>query len=136
MWRNGDLERHGVFGEHLFGGADEAGIVIPVVLGAVRLRAEQGWVVPVQARVEERRTPLPLSVFQRVRQRFVFALWQQHDAQDGENSEGGEDHVMQEIAAVILQLHQRRRSHSHAAGGHDQTQSPATERERQLKTLR
>lgn len=136
MWRNGDLEWHGIFGEHLFGGADETGIVIPVVLGAVRLCAQQGWVVPVHAREEERRTPLPLSVFQGVRQRFVFALWQQHDAQDGENSKGGEDHVMQEIAAVILQLHQRRRSHSHAAGGHDQTQSPATEGDTQLKTLK
>lgn len=122
--------RHCVLGEHLPGGAEQAWVVFRVVLRRRMVAAEQWEIISLSPGVEERRPAQTLSVFQRVGQGLALALGQQHDAEHGEYSERGEHHVVQEVATVVLQLHQWRCGCAHAARSHHQTQSATPETDR------
>lgn len=102
-----DPVRNGVLGEHFPGGTEQARVILRVVLRRWMVAAEQWEILSLSPGAEEGRTAQSLSVFQRIGQGLVLALGQQHDAEHRENSERGEHHVVQEIAGVVLQLHQR-----------------------------
>lgn len=93
----------------------------------MRPRAQQRQTVSVRLGQEERRSSLALAVLQGVRQRLPFALRQKHDAEHGEDGERGEDDVVQEVAAVILELHEGRGGHANAARCQHQTETAASD---------
>ena len=64
-----------------------------------------------------------LAVIQRVGEGLASALRQQHDAEHGEHSEGGEDDVVQKVAGVVLELHQRGGGNAYTARREHQAQT-------------
>lgn len=124
-----------IFSQHPPGGGHQAGIVVGVVLGLGGPRAQQRQVVSVGAGQEEGRAPLALALLQGVRERLAFALGQQHDTEHREYGEGGEDHVVQEVAAVVLELHQGGGGHADAAGRQHQAEAAATDAPRERENF-
>lgn len=122
-----DPVRQIILGQHLPGGRNQAGIIVRIVLGHLRPRAQQRQTVSVRLGKEERRSSLALAILQGVRQRLPFALRQEHDAEHGKDCEGGEDDVVQEVAAVILELHEGRGGHANAACCQHQTETAASD---------
>lgn len=58
-----------------------------------------------------------LPVSQRLGQRLPLALGKQQDGQHGQQSQGGVDNVVQEVAVVVPQIHERGAQAAHAAQG-------------------
>lgn len=54
---------------------------------------------------DQRRTSVLFSVGQCLWKGFPFALWKQKDGENGQQSQRRVDHVMQEVAVVITQIH-------------------------------
>lgn len=125
-WRS-HLVGQSIFSQHPPGGRHQAGVVVRVVLGHPGPRAQQRQAVPVAAGQEERRPALVLSLLQGVGEGLAFALREQHDAEHGEDGEGGEDDVVEEVSAVVLELHQRGGGHADAACCQHQTQTTSSD---------
>lgn len=78
-------------------------------------RGQQGHIVPPPP--AQRGAPVLLPVGQRLGQRLPLALRQQQDGEHGQQGQGGVDHVVQEVAVVVPQVHERRAEAPHAAQG-------------------
>jgi len=70
-----------------------------------------------------------LALLQGVWERLAFAFRQEHYAEDGEDSEGGEDHMVEKVAAVILELHQGGGGHANTTSCQHQAEATASGRE-------
>lgn len=68
-----------------------------------------------------------LPVNQALRQRLAPRLRQQQQADDAQQGAAGEDHMMQEVAFLVVQLHDGRSEHAEAGARQDQaeTSTPA-----------
>lgn len=77
---------------------------------------------------EKRRPALVLALVYGVWERLALALREQQDAEDGEHGEGGEDELVEEVAPVVLELHQRGSGHADAARGQYQTEASTAAR--------
>lgn len=79
---------------------------------------------------DQRRTSVLFSVGQCLWKGFPLALWKQQDGKNRQQSQRRVDHVMQEVAVVITQIHQRRTQSAHATQSHDSSHptSPADTR--------
>lgn len=75
--------------------------------------------------MEQRLAGKGLSVRQALRQRLASRLRQQQEADDAQQGAAGEDHVMQEVALLVVQLHDGCSEHTKASTGQDQAQ-PST----------
>lgn len=96
----------------------EAGVVLEL-----RVRQQQG-LLPLLVRKEG----LPGVVFairNVLGQVLVFALGQEEDADDANERTAGEDHVVEEIAFLVVELHDGCRQHTEACAGLDQTEPAA-----------
>ncbi|TNN29255.1 hypothetical protein EYF80_060596 [Liparis tanakae] len=116
----------GVHGGHGGGGRlVQRRVVHPgVVPAALRLRQQEA-LLPGFPRREERLPGVALAVGERLGQRLVARLGQQQDADDADEGAAGEDDVVQEVALLVVQLHDGRRQHAEAGAGQDQTQPAA-----------
>lgn len=65
-----------------------------------------------------------LTVRQALWQRLTSRLRQQQEADDAQQGAAGEDHVMQEVALLVVQLHDGCSEHAKASAGQDQAQPP------------
>ncbi len=75
-----------------------------------------------------------LPVSQALRQGLAPRLRQQQEADDAQQSAAGEDHVMQEVALLVVELHDGCGEHAEAGAGQDQAQpSTPTQRERKRR---
>lgn len=100
----------------------------PLSLGPLGLRVgcrKQRHVVPPPP--AQRGASVLLPVGQRLRQRLPLAFWQQQDGQHGQQGQRRVDHVVQEVAVVVPQVHERGTEAAYAAQGeHDaNTAAPA-----------
>lgn len=60
-------------------------------------------------------------------------LGQQQEADDAQQGAAGEDHVMQEVALLVVELHDGGGEHTKASAGQDQAQpSTPTKKEREV----
>ena len=66
---------------------------------------QQGHVV--SSPPAQRGAPVLLAVGQRLGKGLPLALWQQQDREHGQQGQGGVDHVVQEVAVVVAQVHER-----------------------------
>ena len=119
-----------LFAQHLPGGGHQAGVVIRVVLRQRPRGEEQRDAVPVWSGGHKRGPALALALVYGVWEWLALALGEQHNAEDGEDGEGGKDDLVQEVAAVVLQLHQRRGGHADTACGKHQAEASAAGRGR------
>lgn len=72
---------------------------------------------------EKRGPALVLALVYGVWERLALALREQQDAEDGEHGEGGKDQLVEEVAPVVLELHQRGSGHADAARGQNQPEA-------------
>lgn len=77
------------------------------------------------SRVEQGLTGEGLPVGQALGQGLPPRLGQQQQADDAQQGAAGEDHVVQEVALLVVQLHDGRREHPEASAGQDQAQTSA-----------
>lgn len=95
--------------------------VVPAALG---LRQQEALFSGFPGR-EERLAGVALAVGEGLGQRLVARLGQQENADDADESAAGEDNVVEEVALLVVQLHDGRGQHAEAGAGEDQAQ-PAT----------
>lgn len=100
--------------------------VVPVSLGEKQVLLS--W-------VEQRLTGEGLSVRHALRQGLAPGLGQQQQADDAQQGAAGEDHVVQEVAFLVVELHDGRSEHAEAGAGQDQAKS-ATPAQREDLLLR
>lgn len=117
-----------LFTQHLPGGWHQPGVVIRVVLWQRPRGAQQRDAVPVWLGGEKRGPALVLTLVYGVRERLALALGEQHNAEHGEDGKGGKDDLVQEVAAVVLKLHQRGGGHADAARGQHQAEASTADR--------
>lgn len=68
-----------------------------------------------------------LPVRQALGQGLAPRLGQQQQADDAQQSAASEDHVMQEVAFLVVELHDGGGEHAKASAGQDQTQASTPE---------
>ncbi len=88
-------------------------------LGLWVWRSQKRNVIPTSS--DQRRTAVLFSIHQRLWKGFAFAL---REKQDGENRQQGQrrvDHMVQKVAVVITQIHERRTEAAHATQSHDRS---------------
>lgn len=66
-----------------------------------------------------------LPVGQALGQRLAPGLRQQQQTDDAQQGAAGEDHVVQKVALLVVELHDGCGEHAEASAGQDQAQSPA-----------
>lgn len=88
--------------------------VVPVILGKKEV---------LLSRVEQGLTGEGLSISQALRQGLAPRLGQQQQADDAQQGAAGEDHVMQEVALLVVELHDGCGEHAEAGACQDQTQA-------------
>lgn len=114
--------------QHLPGGGHQAGVVIRGVVGQRPRGTQQRDAVSVWSGEEKRGSALVLALVHGVGEGLAFALRQQHNAEDREDGEGGKDDLVQEVAAVVLQLHHGGGGHAHAARSQHQAEASTAAR--------
>lgn len=84
------------------------------------------------SRMEQGLTGEGLSVSQALWQGLAPGLRQQQQADDAQQGAAGEDHVMQEVALLVVELHDGCGEHAETGTGQDQAQ-PSTPAQRERK---
>lgn len=69
----------------------------------------------------QRRAPVLLTISQCLWQGLPFALWEQQNGQNSQQGKRRVDYMVQEVAVVVAQVHQRRAKPTHAAKSQDST---------------
>ena len=95
-------------------------------------------VVPVRLGQQEVLLPRPqqglpgeaLTIGQALRQRLATRLWQQQQADDAQQGAAGEEDVVQEVALLVVELHDRGGEHAEAGAGQHQAQASTPKRTR------
>ncbi len=93
-------------------------------LGLWVWRSQKRNVIPTSS--DQRRTAVLFSIHQRLWKGFAFAL---REKQDGENRQQGQrrvDHMVQKVAVVITQIHERRTEAAHATQSHDRSHTTSS----------
>lgn len=67
------------------------------------------------------RAPVLLTISQCLWQGLPFAFWEQQDGQNSQQGKRRVDYMVQEVAVVVAQVHQRRAKPTHAAKSQDST---------------
>lgn len=88
--------------------------VVPVVLGEKEV---------LLSRMEQGLTGERLSVSQALWQGLSSWLRQQQEADDAQQGAAGKDHVMQEVALLVVELHDGCSEHAKASTSQNQAQS-------------
>lgn len=95
--------------------------VVPVIFGKKQVLLS--W-------MEEGLTGKGLSVSQALRQRLAPWLRQQQQADDAQQGAAGKDNVMQEVALLVVELHDGGSEHPKTSASQDQAQ-PSTPAQRE-----
>lgn len=74
---------------------------------------------------------MALALCQGVWEWLAFAFGQEHYAEDGEDGEGREDDVVEEVATIILEFHQGGGSHANTTCRQHQTKATTSDREQE-----
>lgn len=74
------------------------------------------------------------AVWNVLRQVLVFALGQEEDADDADEGTAGEDDMVEEVAFLVVELHDGRREHAKACAGLDEAK-PTTPVERSMQII-
>lgn len=93
-----------------------------VVPAALRLRQQEALFSRFP-RGEQGLPSVALPVCQSLGEWLVARLRQQEDADDANQRAAGEDDVVEEVALLIVQLHDGRGQHAEASAGKDQAQT-------------
>lgn len=110
-------------GRYCHGGAPGGREVQRGVVDAGVVAVALGQEEVLLSRVEQGLPGEGLSVGQALGQGLAPRLRQQQQADDAQQRAAGEDHVVQEVALLVVQLHDGGREHAEAGTGQDQAQA-------------
>ena len=120
--------RGGVHGGH--GGGSrlvERRVVHPGVVPAALGLRQQEALFSRLPRGEERLSSVALAVGQGLGEGLEAGLWQQEDADDADEGAAGEDDVVEEVALLVVELHDGSSQHAETSAGEDQAHTTAPE---------